>query len=995
MNMSTPFFEQTKRIDGLIDGGPSSSQYDRELFDLLGDDALNEYFFTRISDPGWLDPLNKAGKFRQIPEPKEYVSETGTRISFLFWPPGVYLKKIAPLVPLEVCRVVGQLPETQNLRVHDVVIELALIVPSEYVGDLLHKVIEGVRCPYHGTLPLKVGELIGRLAKAGQTESALKLAGIALELLEDPKSRHSEEIEPLLGNLREPMARFDQWHYERILEQSMPDLVEVAGDRTIQLLCNVLDRAILLSDRRGERCRPADFSHIWRPAIEEHQQNLNTSIRHLLVSAIRDASQHYAQRNLGLVPAIVQSLEARSESWWVFRRLSLHLLRLFPDQAVNLVRANLVDRQLFDSIEVKHEYFLLEKDCFGLLTKEQQTTVLSWIDLGPTYTDEQLKRWEEFTGTRWTATDKAGYIRQWKRDHLAPIEKYLDKQWKRAYEELLSEEGNPSHPEFSTYSQRGSWGPQSPKPAEDLASLATEDLIRYLMNWKPQTERFMGLSPEGLGRELTAAVSGNPERYAVDAVKFKGLAEPTYVRAILDGFHNAVRQKLSFAWDPVLELCVWVAEQTTNIPDRIVTSAGMDPSWTWTRATVCRLLSDGFLSEVNPIAFNLRARLWAAIEPVTIDPVPTIQQEAEYWGNAVEESPRPRRRMAEKIDPFSNAMNSPRGVALQTVMDFALWVRKEFEKLQNKKTLLDQGFEAMPEVRRVLDSHLDTENDATITIRAVYGQRLPWLQQLDADWAKENTRRIFPRDNSALWHAAWDTFIGYTAPYDRVFDWLRDEYSFAVEQISTHHHPWTTQEGPDYALGHHLMSFYWRGKIEIGSDILKDFYRKADAKLRSDSLSFVGRSLRNTTEPIPENINIRLSELWEWRVKEVKGKFVENAEELKGFAWWFTSGKFDDEWSITQLLEALRLAKHIEPDHLVVERLVVLARTMPARSVLALSLMVEGDVEGFGILGWADNAKQIIKTALSSGDPEARRLAIELINILGRRRYFDFGDLLK
>jgi hypothetical protein len=60
---------------------------------------------------------------------------------------------------------------------------------------------------------------------------------------------------------------------------------------------------------------------------------------------------------------------------------------------------------------------------------------------------------------------------------------------------------------------------------------------------------------------------------------------------------------------------------------------------------------------------------------------------------------------------------------------------------------------------------------------------------------------------------------------------------------------------------------------------------------------------------------------------------------VKQFGWWFASAKLDDEWSVYQLLEALRLARQVELAHLVVERLVSIARKMPGPSIQALGMI--------------------------------------------------------
>lgn len=120
----------------------------------------------------------------------------------------------------------------------------------------------------------------------------------------------------------------------------------------------------------------------------------------------------------------------------------------------------------------------------------------------------------------------------------------------------------------------------------------------------------------------------------------------------------------------------------------------------------------------------------------------------------------------------------------------------------------------------------------------------------------------------------------------------------------------------------------------------------------------------------------------------------DDGAELAAFGSWFVSAKFDSEWSIQQLKEALELSGSIEVDHLVVERLAEVAPSMPARAVHCLSLMVEGDKKGWLLPGWLEHARTILAAALESADEAAQGRATELIHRLGARGYLQFRDLL-
>ncbi|HEY9795044.1 MAG TPA: hypothetical protein V6D30_05325, partial [Leptolyngbyaceae cyanobacterium] len=61
---------------------------------------------------------------------------------------------------------------------------------------------------------------------------------------------------------------------------------------------------------------------------------------------------------------------------------------------------------------------------------------------------------------------------------------------------------------------------------------------------------------------------------------------------------------------------------------------------------------------------------------------------------------------------------------------------------------------------------------------------------------------------------------------------------------------------PDERLAQHLMTLYWRGKLNLDNleGLLTRFYAKAPDALRGYALEFVGRSLRNTKEAIEPQI---------------------------------------------------------------------------------------------------------------------------------------------
>jgi hypothetical protein len=110
---------------------------------------------------------------------------------------------------------------------------------------------------------------------------------------------------------------------------------------------------------------------------------------------------------------------------------------------------------------------------------------------------------------------------------------------------------------------------------------------------------------------------------------------------------------------------------------------------------------------------------------------------------------------------------------------------------------------------------------------------------------------------------------------------------------------------------------------------------------------------------------------------------------------WFASAKFDDEWSINQLMEVLKLTKKAEPDHMVIERLVEVCKVFPQQTVECLKLMAEGDKEGWEIYGWREKARTILAIALQTSDSYVKTAAENVVHYFGKRGYLEFRSLLQ
>lgn len=592
---------------------------------------------------------------------------------------------------------------------------------------------------------------------------------------------------------------------------------------------------------------------------------------------------------------------------------------------------------------------------------------------------------EELSGHKESKEERNRHIRHWKYAKLWPIKNLLSDTWKKQFVEYKLEFGPLKTPDFLYCSYGATWiGPTSPKSFEELGSMSIEELITYLKEWQP-SEESMGPSTEGLGRGLADRIAAEPERFASTAEQFIDL-EPNYVRAFLTGLRDATRNNSAFPWSSVLKLCQWVVDQPREIPGRGGPYKELDPGWVWARKTIASLLSEGFKFKSGGIPLDERNRVWKIIRSLTDDPDPSLEYEKTF---------------EESFNPADMAINTTRGEAMHAAIDYALWVNRHTLKVPGPgERKRSAGFGEMPEVQEVLDIHLNLVKESTLTIRSIYGQRLPDLVFIDSSWAAKNVKNIFPQEEELLKfrYTAWETYIVFCRPFDDVFNFLNEEYRFAVERIGTLPIGKWHMANPDECLAEHLMTFYIRGKfsLEDSEGLVTRFYEKASNQLRAHAMKFIGEILCSSHHIPDQKIIERLQMLWLCRLRSIKESTNPElyGEELKSFGWWLISGKFDKLWALSQLKEALRITGKIDPDHLVIEHLATHASAEPAAAIDCLSLIVGGDEERWVVSDNDEHVRTIILTGLQHTEENSRQKAKDLVNQLSARGYLSYRSLL-
>jgi hypothetical protein len=902
--------------------------------------STNDYFFSRLNSADWIEPLAEKGLFRT---PPAAVRKGGT-ISFPFWAESQYLARVAHLQPELVLKTIEKVRPTDNIRVHIDFAEAALKMPPKLAARWAQQEAKWVAKQDHlyFLLPEKLADLVQHLAAGGQTAAAFGLAGALLSLR--PTERNTERSRAL----------FDEWNYREILRKQYTNVVRSAGLPALVLLCDLLCEA--LRHETEEPGVPDDHSWVWRPAIEDDEQNFGrTDLRDSLIEAIRDSAMVLVKNQSTTLEDVLDLL--RKFPGVIFQRLEIYLATVFAEQYPQIARKFVLSRDKFERFQLHHEYQHLLKTQFPLLPENDRNTILKWVESGP-----EQRSLEADPGRQRIE------VVAWQIRKLSPLSGMLPSDWQARYEQMVREFGQPEHPEFFQYIT--TWtGPVSPKSRKDLRGMTIDELAKFLKEWAP-TSDWGAPSMEGLGRELQALVGERPDVVRGQFALFRGV-DATYARYLIQGLDDALRADKAIEWSEVLDYANWIVAQPRPPSASEQVYRDRDPHWGWARKAVLRLLGTGLERSLLPV--NLRCRVWSVINPLTGDPDPSAREDSEST-----------------MDAASRSINTTRGEALHATVRYSLWVHRccLHRSKEDRKT-----FDDMPEVRQVLEQHLDPAHEKSPAVRAVYGQWIPWLFLLGENWVRHHLKMIFPETDMQLRLAAWNTYITMCPAYDEVFEALRSEYTWAIERIGVSSTDAHRLASPEERLAEHLMLMAGRGKLGPGlSEELARFFDRASDELAGHAISFAGRALGGDEE-IPAEVLGRMRQLWEELLASAQTSGKPGAAALKGFGWWFASMKFPLKWSAEQLLQVLKLSREVEADFRILERLVPVAKEDPITALQVLQAIVRYEQKGWGVVGWKAETREILEATLR--DPRTAEQAELLIHELGAKGIYEFRSLLR
>lgn len=851
-------------------------------------------------------------------------------------------------------------------------LQVYLGLPTQARGKLLDSFIQKWPSISGDRVRREVQDVAVDLLKRENINDTVSLLNTVLAFYPQPENEVQEYSAGTgIFRLPEPAPRFSVHEYQELLDclskQAPADPRSVPLPVLVSTLCSAIELSIP-EDEKSERSGE-DGSTYWRPAIEPHEQNHDYGHREQLVTAIRDISESVLKHRPEAKSEIDSLLS--KYTWFVFRRLRLHLLRKFPELFKTEIHAALLDSELRHNSSIWHEWALLFSEQFKNMDPEDQGGLLAWIERGDDLQTSIQFYQERHDGEKPSLEIQAGWQAHWQLRRLTLIENDLTSPWKRRLEELRSKYDDVDEPDLLHSMSGGGAVPViSPITADQLQTMSADGIAAAVQDWV-QTDRFDGPSEWGLREALKQDAKRDPGKFLNDLGSIWRLSTDRLV-TVLSACFEAGNEGAPLDWPQFLTFI----EKVTK--ERILPEANkVDPEtgYLGTGIDLIRNLETGLEKQPSRIPTECRGQVWKLILLFLQHPEPREDRKRGKTG---------------PFDLISESLNSSRGVAVRCIFIYANWRRRQTEA---------GGRENPPvEILKALEDRL--LHDEALSIRAIFGERFSWLLHFHREWTMERIPQIFPSDpGSALKKAAaWDSFLVYAQVSDSLFEAMAPYYREAVKGLSGMQQTKSEESGqhtPTKGLVHHLMALYWFGTLPIeGDPLLKEFYQVAPVWLRAYSLEYIGRSLSNTKGEVPPLVAKRFVELAEWRIAALKAQPEPDRQELEGFFAWVPSLKLDEDWlfpttySVLQLIGKWTSYHH----HSLIDPLAAYSKKKPLLAVQCLAEMLKRE-EGYGLWGNEEEIKAILRNARDSDSETAIRLHEDVQDALLRKNQLQFMDL--
>ena len=954
---------------------PTDELIDRALASVRKE-TDRRYFFSRLKNPLWLQPLKERGYFKVPPRASDLLDGS-------VWPELQYLKNVSGNDPEEIIRLLLQLPEVDNLWVYDCILEIALQLSGELSSKLMPKILECARVkrPF---LAGKYSDLLAYWTVENQTSAALELAKILVHFAPDPetedKRKRRRENPQDWTILLDPSPQFDEWEYKEILEKGVRPLAEKESYGVARVLIDATTKMINLRIHQEKLVLGSDEDHseIWCRRLDKPGSHYQDS-KETLVHALTIACEKVFERAPDSVAALDEAL--RNQRWKVFKRLRQHLYALHPiEQTRPLIRDLILKHEDYDQWEHHYEFQQMIRcacEHFGadLLTEKERALIFDTIMNGPS-----KAHYSEWLGERFTDELFEQRQRAFHRKQLRPFVFVLFGKYASYFQELEDEAAAPvSDEDYGPVgvTMSGWMRRRSPRPAADLEVLSDEALLAYINEWdaehRDEDDSFVETTIEALAEAFQTvfkqSVLPDIKRFRFWIENRDRVQRPIYVRAMIDAMQDYIKEGNFSHIEESLAFCEWVLSHPDQEPRRgyeFGDKSRENPNWHSSRRAVEDLVGTCLKGDLD-VPMSTQKQLLKLLDMLC----------TQFDWRLDESAPL----LSDRSDQLVEAINNTRSSALEDLVTFGFWLRRNDPQAD------------VSAIKIILEKRLTPETEYPLTLpeRAILGSNYRQMLGLDEAWATEHRSDFFPRDTLPEWLEAFGSFLRFNHPHGPTFRILRGDFGFALQHLAVLDKQEHDGSGLTDTLGQHLFTYYlWEMyPLKGAGSLIEQFYRgtSGDRERWMSLFNHVGLSLRNTSEYLDRSLKDRLIAFFEWRLE------VRDASELGKFDHWLSAECLEPEWRLDAYSRILDIG---QPggwwSYGQVEALYRMLSDHTVKVVECFAKLTD-ILKNDALYIQKEKAKQIVNAGLVSGEEEVRNNAMRARENLLRRGHFDLLEV--
>ena len=784
-----------------------------------------------------------------------------------------------------------------------------------------------------------------------------------------------------MPRLLEPIPRFDEWKYVKVLEKGVRPLIEKEPLKVACILIDATADMIRLHKHQDEldKGKGEDASEIWWPRLDEQDsdyRDAKTALVHTLIFASEKVYET-SPDSIGDLDKVL-----RKQQWKVFRRLRQHLYILHPnEQTKPWIRKLIQEYEDYARWNYPYEFQRMIRiacEHFGteLLTEEERTAIFNAIRSGPTKTNYRGSMGGQVTEELFIQRQRHFHRMQFK-----PFVSVLFGEYATYFQELEVEANDQiSDNNYSVVTAQSGYVTQnSPRSPEELATLPDEELLTYINEWQEEhhdkddwlVEINIAALAEAFQTVFSKSIIPDTSRLRFWLDNRERIERPIYIRAMVDEMKERVRAKNFDRLNEWLMFCEWILsyedqdqEEGTGLSDE----SREHPYWHSSRRVVGDFV--GVCIE-RDVPISTQRQLSRLLEMLC-----TQLDWRLDWNKPV---------LSHHDDQLTEAFTNTRSRALRTLVNFGGW-------LQRHDHATDVAI-----VTTILEKRFAPETGYSLSLpeHAILGRHYGDIFNLDETWATEHKSDFFPQDKWPAWIEAFKGFVCSNRPFKRILNILRDDFDFALEHLGKFKDQESFGEKPIDILGRHLFTYYLSGVYPLNGEksLLDRYYQHTDdnrtywASLFDD----VGKWLRNSGKTLDDTLHEKIIKFFDWRFE------VGEATELQNFSFWLEAECLNAEWRLKAYSKILGIciSKNLAPsgNDRGLDPLVRMLADHTAKVVECFAKFTDCALRHDIYIVETAKARTILKAGLESSDESVRKNAERARENLLRDGRFEFLDM--